>query len=478
MESVDATPYNSRMRPEFFLFLAAYFALVLLAGLAFSRRMKSLEDFFLASRGLSAGLVFLSLTASWFGATSILVSTDEAMKAGLGAFWIMGAPAVLTVLFLAFFLARPLQLLPIMTIPDLVELRYGRLVRHLASGLIIWYMVLLAASQMVALGQFLRLFLGISYVAGLGMATAVVLVYSMTGGLRSVVFTDIVQFVLLVAGTGGLVIWLGGRGKAVADIAARSGKERYFDLFHNFGENGLIAVSFILAWTISPIALQRIQAARGLGEARKGLFAAAGMLFLLYAGVTFVGMAALPLFSGETLSHPLISEVIASKAGLWFGGVLFMAVLAAVLSTLDTAINTGALSLNRDVFNQLLPSSRISPVAAGRLATLILGLLAFLVATRFQSILKTLGLSSEIMAEGLFVPGLAMIFSKRRAPAAGLLSLGLGGGYALLSFLGAIDVLPLGLPVWPYSVPYGLALSLAGYVVGRAWSFYSGRFRL
>jgi len=468
------------MRPEFFLFLAAYFAFVLLAGLAFSRKMKSLEDFFLASRGLSAGLVFLSLTASWFGATSILVSTDEAMKAGLGAFWIMGAPAVLTVLLLAVFLARPLQRLPIMTIPDLVELRYGRPVRHLASGLIIWYMVLLAASQMVALGQFLRLFLGISYVAGLGLATAVVLVYSMTGGLRSVVFTDIVQFVLLVAGTGGLVVWLGGGGKAaaVADIATRAGKEGYFDLFHNFGENGLIALSFILAWTISPIALQRIQAARGVREARKGLFAAAGMLFLLYASVTFVGMAALPLFSGQPFAHPLISEIIVSKAGLWFGGILFMAVLAAVLSTLDTAINTGALSLNRDVFNQLFPSSRLSPVAAGRLATLFVGLLAFFVATRFQSILKTLGLSSEIMAEGLFVPGLAMIFSKRRAPAAGLLSLSLGGGYALLSFLGAVDVLPLGLPVWPHSVPYGLALSLAGYVAGRAWSFYSRRFRL
>ena len=459
------------MRPEFFLFLAAYFVLVLAAGLAFSRRMKNLEDFFLASRGLSAGLIFLSLTASWFGATSILVSTDEAMGSGLSAFWIMGAPAVLTILILGFFLARPLQRLPVMTIPDLVELRYGRLVRHLASGLIIWYMVLLAASQMVALGQFLKLFLGISYVAGLGLATAVVLIYSMTGGLRSVVFTDVIQFFLLVAGTAGLIIWLGGRwpGAAVADLALRAGKSGYFDLFNNFGQNALIAFSFVLAWTISPIALQRIQAARGLREARKGLFAAAGMLFLLYAGVTFIGMAALPLFSGQPLSHPLVSEIIASKVGLWFGGILFTAVLAAILSTMDTAINTGALSLNRDVYNQIFPSSRLSPVAAGRLATLLVGVLAFLVATRFQSILKTLGLSSEIMAEGLFVPGMAMIFSKKRVPLAGLLSLCLGGGYAILSFLGAVNVLSLGLPVWPYSVPYGVALSLAGYAIGYAF---------
>jgi SSS family solute:Na+ symporter len=124
--------------------------------------------------------------------------------------------------------------------------------------------------------------------------------------------------------------------------------------------------------------------------------------------------------------------------------------------------------LTRDIHLQLFPGSRLGPVAAGRLATLLVGLSAFLVATRFQSILKTLGLSSEIMAEGLFVPGLAMIFSRRRRPLAGLLSLCLGGGYSILSFLGAMNILPLGLPVWPFSVPYGLALSLAGFAAGLA----------
>ncbi|MCX6564789.1 MAG: hypothetical protein NTU60_14485 [Candidatus Aminicenantes bacterium] len=61
-----------------------------------------------------------------------------------------------------------------------------------------------------------------------------------------------------------------------------------------------------------------------------------------------------------------------------------------------------------------------------------------------------------------------MIFSKRRRPLAGLLSLCLGGGYSILSFLGAMNILSLGLPVWPFSVPYGLALSLAGFAVGLA----------
>jgi len=458
------------MKLQFFLFLLAYFAVVLFFGLAFSRRMRNLEDFFLASRRLSAGLIFLSLTASWFGATSILVSTDEALKTGVSAVWIVGVPAIATVLLLALFLVRPLHRLPIMTIPDLVELRYGRTVRHLASLLIIWYMATLASSQMVALGQFLKTFLGLSYIVCLSLGTAVVLVYSTAGGLRSVVFTDIVQFFLLALGMTGLLVFLG-RGTPWRDLfqhIPQAGRGGYGDFFANSGEHILIALSFTLAWLISPIALQRIQAARGVRQAKRGLLGTAGALFVLYGLVVAIGVFSLQFFPDRQLPGPLISELIRSKASPFLGGILFVAVLAAVLSTMDTAINTGALSLTRDVHHQVFSRSPIGPVAAGRLATLIMGATAFLIATRFQSILKIIGLSSEIMAEGFFVPGVAMIFSARRRPLAGLLSLCLGGGFSVCSFLAAANVLRWKLPLWPFSVPYGLALSLFGFGLGGA----------
>jgi SSS family solute:Na+ symporter len=341
-------------------------------------------------------------------------------------------------------------------------------------------MILLAASQLVALGQFLKTFLGLPYVGSLAVGTAVVLAYSAFGGLRSVVFTDVVKFPLLVIGVGGLAAFAavrlstaGGLGAALsaspaAGAAGGAGAASYFDFFHNIGENALVAVSFLMAWTISPIALQRIQAARSLGAAKRGLFSAAAALFILYGLVIFIGILSARMFAGAPLSGPVVSEIIAVKAGPVFGGILFVAVLGAILSTMDTAVNTGALSLTRDVFQQAFPSARTKPVFAGRLATVLVAVLAFAVAVRLQNILKTIGLASEIMAEGLFVPGMAMIYVKRRAPLAGLLSLGLGGGFAVLSFLGAAGVLPLGLPAWPYSVPYGVGLSAVGYAAGRA----------
>jgi SSS family solute:Na+ symporter len=459
---------------EFFLLLGFYFVLIVFIGLKFSRRMKSLEDFFLASRSLSGFLIFVSLTASWFGATSILITTDEAFLVGLSAFWLVGLPAVATVLIFAFFLAGPIRRLDILTLPDLVELRYGRTVRHLASLLIFWYMVVLASSQMVALGNFFSPFLGVSYFWGLVVGTAVVLIYLLSGGLFSVVATDILQSLLLTGGVTGLAFFLlrASSLETVLEAARQAGKQEYFHFFFDFERNFLIALSFTLAWTISPIVWQRIQAAKTAKKARQGLFGAAGAFVVLYSLVVFIGIFSLPLFLGRQVSPPLISEIISSKIGKLGGGLLFIAVISAILSTMDTAINTGALSLTRDIYLRIFfPRKEKRPAAvwAGRISTLLVAVLAFAVATRFQSILKTIGAASEIMAEGLFIPGLAMLFLKKRRPLAGGLSLGLGGSFALASSLVEMKFFPFRLPVWPFSVPYGLAFSLIGFAAGFLW---------
>ncbi len=459
------------MRPEFFLILAGYLAVLLGVGLKYSRRLKDLEGFFLASRSLSAALVFLSLTASWFGATSILVTTDEAYRVGVSALWLVGLPAAATVLFLAAFLAGPIRRLEVQTLPGLVEARYGRTVRHFASFLILWYMIVLASSQMVALGQFLKPFLGRSSAWSLGLGTAAVLIYLIRGGLFSVIATDVLQCLFLGAGMAGLSVYIArsSAAAAVIETAGRTGRSGYLDFLYDGRTNALIALSFVLAWTISPIAWQRIQAAGSVQKARRGLLASAGAFVFLYGLAVFIGLRSLPLFSGRTLPHPLISELITSKAGMLGGGLLFVAVIAAILSTMDTAINTGALTLTRDIYFEVshrAGANSLLAVKAGRLATFLVALLAFGIATRFQSILQTLGLASEIMAEGLFVPGMAMFIFKRKRPLAGGLSLLCGGGFVMLGFLSTLKIWPLSLPQWPNSLPYGVTLSIIGFVLG------------
>ena len=466
------------MRVEFFAVFLGYLALLLLLSFVFSKRMRNLEDFFLASRRLPSSLVFLTLGASWLGATSTLVSVDEAYLIGVSSFWVMGLPALLTVFVFYFFLAKPIRQLPIVSLSDLVEMRYGRTVRHLASILIIWYMILLASSQMVAIGNFLKAFLGTSYFYALLLGTAIVLFYSISGGFFSVVVTDGLQFFLLLAGLIGLLGFLlnAAKGTSVSLLAAQLGRDQYFSMFTDFKRNILILISFTLAWIISPIAWQRIQAAQTVKKAKNGLLAVGGTFLFVYWGIVLIGILALPLFPSGVQEGPILSAIILSKTGNFLGVLLFIAITAAIMSTMDTAINSGALSLTRDVFQQFIPPHKLNIITLSRLSTVVIGLLAFLVATQLQTILKTLGLASEIMTEGLFIPGMAMLFMKKKRPTAGMLSLVLGGGYSFLGFLSEINVLSLrGWPDWPYSVPYGLGICLVGFAAG--WIFDSFRKR-
>jgi SSS family solute:Na+ symporter len=466
------------MALNYFLFLAAYLMILLAVGLFFRKRMSSLEDFFLASRDLSGFWVFLTLAASWIGATSFLVSVDEAYREGISSLWVMGVPALLTILLFFLLLARPIRRFSILTLPDLVELRYGRTVRHLASVLIIWYMILLASSQMVALGNFLKIFLRTSYFSCLVIGTAVVLIYSVLGGFFSVVFTDGIQFFFLFGGIFGLFIYLI-QSSAMPDLSRMiqtSGGKDYFSFFAHFKTNSLIALSFVLAWVVSPIVWQRVQAARSVKSARQGLAAASVALLLIYVVIVGIGLLSLPFVPVDKADGSVLSMIIATKAGKILGGILFVAVVAAIMSTMDTGVNTGAMSLTHDVYFQLFPQKRDEHVLlVSRASTIIVAALAFLVATRFQSILKALGLASEIMAEGFFIPGVSMVFFKKKWPLAGLLSLVLGGGFALAGFFCEIGIFSWRWPEWPYSLPYGLALSLTGFFLGMLIDKIAGR---
>jgi SSS family solute:Na+ symporter len=66
---------------------------------------------------------------------------------------------------------------------------------------------------------------------------------------------------------------------------------------------------------------------------------------------------------------------------------------------------------------------------------------------------------------GLFIPGMYALFFKKKRPLAALLSLVLGGGFSIIVFVNAYG-LALPLPQWPYSLPYGLSLSLLGFITG------------
>lgn len=458
------------MKTGFLLAIGAYAAALGLAGLGLRRRPGSLESFFLASRRLSAGRVAFSLCASWIGAASLLVSVDEACRNGARAIWIVGVPAVATLLVLTA-LTRPVRAAAGLTPSELMRGRYGRAAGTLTSVLVVWYMTVLAASQLAAAGPFLGAVLGTGPLASLAVAAGVVTLYAAAGGLRAVARTHVLQFLLLVAGVAAMAASLASRTSwtAVRAAAAAAGQSSYFDPLAGGPRGALIALSFLLAWTVSPIAWQRMQAARDDAASRRGTVLAAGLLGLFYAGIVAVGMLFRPLVPDGGPGIPLVTRFVTSASRPVLGGLVFVTVLAAIFSTLDAALNAGAFTLTKDLLGpERGPGTEKRSLVLARTATAVLAVAALIVAARLGDILKTLGLASAIMAEGLLVPGLAALFLKERAPLAGLLGLTLGGGYALAAFLSDAGLRIFPLPAWPASVPLGVGLGAAGFLAGLA----------
>ncbi len=425
--------------------LIFYFLFLLLIGIAGGRRLENVESFFFAGRNTGVFLLFVTITASWLGAAATLATMEASFKNGFRAAWLIGIPTIATLLLFVL-LTGKIRSSAFISLPAFLDRYYGKTFKSLAAILVYFYMVVLAASQFVAWGQFVSGFFSLNYLPTVFLGALIVLAYSAGGGFRSVMITDLVQVALLTAALLTLFFFL-----ASAPLSLNQQ-----DLAMNIDLTGnlLICFSFVLAWTVSPIIWQRICAARSAAVARKSLWLSAAAFILIYLLIMQTGLK----FRFFLQDFSAFSAFLQEHLPYWALVLVFLGFAAAIMSTADTALNLAALTFATEKEDR-------RGIGKARRATVFSGLLAMLIAFRFDSIIATLGLASEIMAEGLFVPVLAALLWKKRAPLAGLFSLFAGGGFALLSFTRALG-LPLPIPDWPYSLPIGLGLSLAAFLIG------------
>jgi len=433
----------------YLLGLIVYFAVLVLVGLVLSRKSLDFDSYFFGKRRLGSFLVFFTVTASWFGAASTIATVQSAQNNGFNAIWLLGIPTIFTIIIFIV-ISRKIRETSFVSLPLLLKKYYGKPVASIASLLIYFYMVLLAASQLVAWGKFMSYIFGENYQLAVLAGALIVILYSYLGGYLSVVFTDWIQFILLTCSLIYLILFF--RNKPLHF------KSTDFDFFNNMYFNLLMTISFTLAWVISPIVWQRIASARSVKASRRGLIMSVVAFSILYLIVILVGIYLREFPGRENLFGFFIKNWLPAGGSL----LVFLGIAAAIMSTSDTALNISALTLVKDVFN-IKNKSRI--ILYAKIGTFFSGLLAVLIALKLDSIIKTLGLASEIMAEGMFIPGMYALFFKKKQPMAALLSLVLGGGFSILVFLNAYAI-SLPLPQWPYSLPYGLGLSLLGFSLG------------
>lgn len=382
--------------------------LVLILFLVFrSKASNNAEDYFLAGRKLPFWALSITFIASWWGGGSAIDLVNHGFNKGLSSFWIYGMP-VLFATFLMYLFASGIRKVGEITQPQMMEDRYNSTVALLLSVLILIFMVFGVAIQVVVIGNFFHTFFDIDYIWAAILGTLFVLTYSFFGGFRGVVLTDILQFIFLLISSVVLFLMIyksSGGIDVIRDVAVQHDKPYFFSFFHDWGNNFVYIITFGSSWMIQANIWQRISATKNPKEAKSMMSLAFFVFIPLYLLVAFTGMFSTALYDKVPEGGVVISYIM-DYMPVGLAAIIFVGLCSAIMSTMDSLINTGAMVLSIDVFKKYI-GKRAKPlqmVWVGKISSLIVTLLGLIVALLIRDMLKVSWIGSDFLATGAFVP--------------------------------------------------------------------------
>lgn len=394
-----------------FILIILYFAALLLIVFK-EKKNTNTYDYFFAGRKLPFWALSITFIASWWGAGSAIETADSAYNEGMAAFWIYGMP-VLVSTFIMILGSSFIRRLGFLTQGQIMNTRYSPLAAKMLAFMILIFMTLNAATQMVGVGSVFSAYLGLDYTTAVLCGTLIVIIYSVFGGFKGVVITDIVQFALLFISAlivlAAAVYYSGGY-ENIAYAAAEKGYNDYFSFTKGFETNFVFVITFGLSWVIQANVWQRITAAKNHKDASKMAIMSFFIYIPLYLIVVFTGIASLAIF--DTMPKGgIIAAIVTNYMSPILGAFVFLGLSAAVMSTMDSLINTGAMTIGMDLAPKNINEK--TRLKISRISTLVISIIAVFTAVKIRSILMLSFTASDVITSGVFVPLIMGFFWKR-----------------------------------------------------------------
>jgi Na+/proline symporter len=386
--------------------VAVYVLLQLALGLWVARRVNSAEDYLLAGRSLGYGLATFTIFATWFGAETCVGAAGQVFEHGLAGGAAEPFGYAMCLLLMGTVFAAALWRRGYTTVADVVRVRFGVTAERFAVLLVAPTSVMWAAAQIRAFGQVLALTAGVDPTIAITVAAAIVLLYTVSGGLLADALTDLVQGIALIVGLVVLLVavvtHLGGLGPALAAIDASK---------LSLGTSDLGLLKIADSWAIpvcgSLVAQElvaRVLACRSAKIARRATIA--GALIYLAVGLipVFIGLVGASLVTGAIHPEQIVGEVARLHLGT-LGYVAFVgALISAILSTVDSALLAAASLTSHNLIVPLRPGlSEKGKLRVSRLCVLVFGVIAYCLALSADRVHDLVESGSAFGTGGLFV---------------------------------------------------------------------------
>ncbi len=408
----------------YLIILIGYSLLMIGFGAIVSRRVRGTSDFFVAGRGLGAGLVFSTLLAANIGAGSTVGATGLGYLNGMWAWWWVGSAGIGS-LILAFTVGPKIWRVAkehnLYTVGDYLEFRYDRRVRGLVALLLWLGSLAILAGQLIAMEQIFRVTAGLGKAEGSLIAAAVITVYFAAGGLHATARVNVIQLIVKLVGFAMAMIFLfnaSGGWNAIQTKANIGSIEpgRYFSLFGG-GASGMLAylVPLATSFVISPGILQKVFGARDEIAVRRGVVLNALGLIAFAIIPVLLGIIARGQFPNLASRELALPELLTKSLPIWLGGLLLGALFSAELSAADAVLFMLTTSLSKDLYKTF-----INPQADDRRLLLVARLMAIIcgaagagLAILFETVIDALKIFYTMLPAALLLPLIAGLYTKR-----------------------------------------------------------------
>ena len=362
--------------------LALYVLAVIVVCIRVTRRAPDAEELFLAGRSLGIGVVGLSLFASNISSTTMIGLPGAAWQSGISVanyeWW-----AALVLVFTALFVLPVMIGSRITTVPELLERRYDARSRKYLSAVSVFLSIVLdTAGSLYAGALVLMLFIpgltlaptcvGIALFAGL---------YTAAGGLRAVALTDVLQSLILLVGSLWLCILVFAEfdfswSAVVAALPAEKLsliRPRDDPVLPWTGTLIGLPILGFYYWTMNQYVSQRLLGARDVRTAGWGALLAAGLKLLPLFLMVLPGAMAAALFTDLDRPDTVFPRLVAEYAPIGVAGLIIAGLMAAIMSSVDSALNSASTLITLDFIAPRRPGLDAKALARlGRVITLLL----------------------------------------------------------------------------------------------------------
>ncbi len=368
-----------------YVVLALYFAVIFAIGWYHSRKERTTANYFLASRDVAWWAIGASLFSSNIGSEHFIGLAGSGASTGMAAghFEWMASLMVLMLgwVFVPFYLRSNVY-----TMPEFLERRYSSACRtYLASISLIAYVFTKIAVAILAGAIVLKAVLGWGMVESSLALVIATGIYTVGGGLAAVIYTEVIQTVILVVGALVLMFigldqvggWSGLQAKVPADFfhMMKPASDSSFPWTGIFFGAPILGIWY---WCTDQVIVQRVLSAKDIGNAKAGTILAGFLKILPVFMLIVPGMTARALYPQEmtadsNAAFPLL-VVRLMPAGLQ--GVMVAAMLAALMSSLSAVFNSSSTIFTMDFYKKFKPeASERELVNVGRVATVLMVLL-------------------------------------------------------------------------------------------------------